>query len=192
MSPRKPRDRVLRPKHFVEQDTFFTPIVTSEVTLRPEHLAADDAFPGAAATRGKNLMEVIEEYEKTGKVGKTSLADLLRAFDVLHEAFGDDIPAPYRSSGRNITIPAEFVSLLYAALTGEWTIQKYNNDRSKKSEELIARCRELMGQKGTIYEDNASEAARRIAKDDGYIEDKDPEVYRLYWQNLAKRAREKK
>ena len=123
MSPRKPRDRVLRPKHFVEQDTFFTPIVTSEVTLRPEHFAADDAFPTAAAV-----------------VDPKTLADLLTALKVLRWA---NI-GPGTVMDAAITAVHELQSIRAGADRGRESQRK----KSKSSDEIIIRCRALVGRTG--------------------------------------------
>jgi hypothetical protein len=162
MSGNKPKNQTLRQtKTFVERDVFFTPIVTSEVTLYPEHLPADDAFPRAAA--------VLEPK---------TLSDLLTALDILHRAFSD---------GDSIPIPRMLMGPIIAAVDKLIDIHQPLHDRStarhKKSEELKARCQDLMDRKGL----SKREAARRIVEDEFPKLSSESEDFRRNWETLRKK-----
>jgi hypothetical protein len=124
---------------------------------------------------------LIEEYRKTGKVMPTHLADLLKAIAVLHEAFGEDMPRAFQS-GKSTPIPDEVVAFVIAALTGEWTLGKYNAEKAKKANDLVVR-RDALMQEGL----SKREAARRItAQDYPGLAETSPEFVKR-WETLRKK-----
>lgn len=118
-------------------------------------------FPQPVVTRGPNVAELMEEYCKTGKVMPGHLADLLAAIDVLHEAFGEDMPSPFQSS-KSTPIPGEVVTFAIATLRGEWTLGEYTAEKTKKANDAVARRDALMQRHGL----SKLEAARRIITQD--------------------------
>jgi hypothetical protein len=159
--------------------------------INPEHFVNENIFPGAAITRGPNLMEVIEEYEKTGKVKSVPLADLLAAIDVLYRAFGDDIPDAFRSDDCT-PIPKELIAILIAQLTGRVKrIQDFNDDQSREAQRQRSRARELKESDGPCT-GNASAAARQVIMEDfpGLI-DLDKEEFDRRADTLRQGIREK-
>jgi hypothetical protein len=108
----KPRDQVLRPALFVNENVFFNPITK----YAPAVAEILKMYRPGAKSRGR----------------QRALSDLLEAICVLHESFGDDMPSAFRSD-RSVPIPVDVVDIVIKCLTGRTAAA--TEARSKQAEE---------------------------------------------------------
>ena len=125
-------------------------------TLRPASHVDDDVFHKSAVTRGPNVPELLLQQHQVEREHR-GLADLLDAFCILHEAFGDNVPDKFRSA-KNVPIPIEVIEIIQVALLGN--LQSANAERTKKARQLQAECAKLVDELGIT----PHEATRRVVK----------------------------